>query len=132
MTVHAGFAWQDWVMSPGFGGLAAVVAAVVAFLGVGRTVKAQREADRKQQWWDRARWALDLTLAEDTTTRTIGLEVLDALSRSEYAGQHEFEVVDAAITPTLEAYAYQGDETTHPVRRRWRQSVPWPWSGRTR
>lgn len=77
---------------------------LVAFFGVSRTVSVQREANRKQQWWERARWALDLTLAEDTTTRAIGLEVLDALSRSEYAGEHEFEVVEAAIAPTLDAY----------------------------
>lgn len=80
----AGFGWDEWLMSPGFGGTAAVVAALVAFFGVSRTVSVQREANRKQQWRERARWALDLTLAEDTTTRAIGLEVLDALSRSEY------------------------------------------------
>ncbi|KQY61435.1 hypothetical protein [Nocardioides sp. Root140] len=97
-----------WLTSPGFGGLAAVVAASIAYAGVKRSVRSQRDANRKQQWWERARWALDLTLSEDTTTRTIGLEVLDALGRSEYAGEHEYDVVEAAVAPTLEAYA---DET---------------------
>jgi hypothetical protein len=102
--------WAQWVMSPGFGGLAAVVAAVVAFIGVSRTVKAQREANRKQQWWERARWALDLTLEDDSTTRAIGFEVLDALARSEYASEHEAEVIDAAVAPALEAYVNQGED----------------------
>lgn len=92
-------------MSPGFGGSAAVCAAVLAFTGVHLTVRAQRHANRKQQWWERARWALDLTLSSETTTRTVGLDVLEALSRSEYAGEHEFEVVDAAVARALDQYA---------------------------
>jgi len=103
-------AWGEWFMSPGFGGLAAVIAAAVAFGGVIRTVKAQRETNRKQQWWERARWALDLTLSEDSTSRTVGFEVLDALGRSEYATEHEVEVIAAAVLPTLEAY---GEMTGH-------------------
>jgi hypothetical protein len=91
-------------MSPGFGGLAAVIAAAVTFVGVARTVKTQRESNRKQQWWERARWGLDLTLSEDGTSRTVGLEVLDALGRSEYATEHEVEVIRAAVLPTLDAY----------------------------
>lgn len=38
-------------------------------------------------------------------TRLIGLEVLDALWTSEYADEHEFDVVDAAVAPTLDNYA---------------------------
>ena len=77
------FSLGQWLMSPGFGGLAVVVAAVVAFWGVSRTVKVQRDANRKQQWWERARWALDLTLYDDSTTRAVGFEVLAALAGSE-------------------------------------------------
>lgn len=48
-------AWGTWLTSPGFGGTTAVVAAAIAFVGVGRTVGVQREAHRKQQWRERAR-----------------------------------------------------------------------------
>lgn len=97
--------WAEWLTSPGFGGTAAVFAATIAFIGVARSVKAQRDTARKQQWWERAKWALDLTLSADSVSRTIGLEVLDALGHSEYAGEHEYDLVDAAVAPTLEAYA---------------------------
>ncbi len=100
--------WESlggWLSSPGFGGAAAVAAASIAYAGVVRSVRSQREATRRQQWWERARWALDLTLSDDSTTRTIGLEVLDALGSSEFATEHEFDLVDAATAPTLEAYA---------------------------
>lgn len=104
-------------MSPGFGGSAAVCAAILAFIGVHLTVRAQRHANRKQQWWERARWALDLTLSDQTTTRTVGLDVLEALSRSEYAGEHEFEVVDAAVAGVLDQYAPRAGAEVGWVRR---------------
>lgn len=97
----------EWLMSPGFGGAAAVVAALLALYGVSRNVRVQREANRKQQWWERARWALDLTLNVDSSTRAVGFEVLDALARSEYADEHEAEVIDAAVSATLDAYVEQ-------------------------
>jgi hypothetical protein len=110
------FGWLgEWMKSPGFGGLAAVVAAVVAFIGVSRTVKAQREATRRQQWWERARWALNLTLDDESSTRAVGFEVLDALANSEYAEEHEAEVIDAAVNATLEAYATQSPDGDVPV-----------------
>ena len=49
-------------------------------------------------------------MKEDTTTRVVGLEVLDALAHSEYASEHESEVIDAAVAPTLEAYLAQLSE----------------------
>lgn len=95
----------EWLSSPGFGGLAAVVAATIAYRGVRRTVQQQQEAARKQQWWDRARWALDLTQQDDNeVARLVGLEVLEALAESEYADQHEAEVISAAVAPLLDAF----------------------------
>lgn len=76
-----------WAQSPGFGGLAAVVAAVIAYRAARKAAdtqrvnaaadRAQRErAERKNQWWARAQWALDLTLSQDTETRTVGYDML--------------------------------------------------------
>ncbi len=111
------FIWVgEWLKSPGFGGLAAVVAAGVAFIGVSRTVKAQREAARRQQWWERARWALDLTLDQESSTRVVGFEVLDALANSEYAEEHEAEVIDAAVNATLDAYEDQKSSGSDPTQ----------------
>ena len=83
---------------------------MVAFWGVSRTVKVQRDANRKQQWWERARWALDLTLYDESTTRAVGFEVLAALAGSEWASEHEAEVIDAAVGPTLQAYEEQRED----------------------
>ncbi len=97
----AGLDWGGFALSPGLGGLAAVLAASIAYAGLRRAVHQQREAARKQQWWDRARWALDLTLADDSARREVGFEMLDALATSEWAAEHEADVVDAAIQSSL-------------------------------
>ncbi|WP_375000148.1 hypothetical protein [Aeromicrobium sp. CTD01-1L150] len=107
------FPWTEFVMSPGFGGLAAVVAATIAYVGVHKTVKSRRAADRKAQWWDRARWALDLTLYDGSEHREVGYSVLEALGQSEYAAEHETDLIDAALDRTLDAYAAQ-DEADEP------------------
>lgn len=96
---------REWLTSAGFGGTAAVVAALVAYLGVRKTVRQQRLNARKDQWWERARWALDRTLSEDARVRAVGFSVLEALGDSEYAAEHEFDVVDAAMDAQLAGYA---------------------------
>jgi hypothetical protein len=91
-----------WVQSPGFGGAAAVVAAVVAFGAAWHQSQVQRESQRKEQWWNRAEWALNLTLSESAETRTVGFQTLKALSQSEWAAEHEGDVIAAATQRTLD------------------------------
>lgn len=96
--------WRDFVTSPGFGGAAAVVAAVIAFGAARLTAKTHEEqavedrnqrytTQRKEQWWARAQWALDQVAKGNYD---IGFEVLAALAESEWAQEHESEVVQAA------------------------------------
>lgn len=103
---------SGWAQSPGFGGLAAVVAAVIAYKAAGRAARTsdrnavadrtQRDhAERKSQWWKRAEWALDLTLSQDSETRTVGFKVLEALAESEWAEEHEGDVIAAATERSL-------------------------------
>ncbi|GAB3471798.1 hypothetical protein AB1207_23830 [Kineococcus endophyticus] len=51
-------------------------------------------ADRRERWWKRAQWALDLTLDERPGVAATGFNMPTALSQSEWAGVHE----DAWIT----------------------------------
>ncbi|GAA2036079.1 hypothetical protein [Pseudokineococcus marinus] len=101
-----------WAQSPGFGGLAAVVAAVIAYRAARKAADTQRanaeedrkqreRAERKNQWWARAQWALDLTLSQDTEIRTVGYDMLDALANSEWADEHEAELIAAATDRAL-------------------------------
>lgn len=114
-TLSVDWAWWDsWLKSPGFGGLAAVFAAVIAFFAArlaSRTSREQAEKDRtqrtvterKSQWWARAQWALDLLKERETAIREMGLRVLEALGKSEWAGEHENDIIEAATKDALDA-----------------------------
>ncbi|WP_323958869.1 hypothetical protein GC088_09940 [Arthrobacter sp. JZ12] len=111
----------EWLQSPGFGGAAALLAAVIAYAASRRSASVQRknalddriqreQAERKAQWWSRAQWALNLTLSEDSETRAIGFRVLEALGESEWADEHEGDVIAAATERALDAGLLEGDE----------------------
>jgi hypothetical protein len=101
------FAWLGswfipWAQTPGFGGAAAVVAAIIAFIAARRQALQQRQAERKEQWWKRAEWALNTTLSDDPDIRTIGFQMLESLASSEYAAEHEGDVIAAATDRSID------------------------------
>lgn len=77
-----------------------VVATVALFVGL-RTVRQRDRADRREQWWERARWATDLTLADDDHRRELGFDVLALLARSRLAAEEELDLLDVALTHEL-------------------------------
>lgn len=110
-----------FLVSPGFGGVAAVLAAVIA--GVIAAVvstgdRTQRErAERKAQWWARAHWALDFAVDTDPHKRQVGYRVLESLAGSEWADEHEADVIDAATEDSLDAFRPPNDtESSETVR----------------
>ena len=122
-----------FVTSPGFGGLAALVAAVVAFRAARSSARNAAEqaredrdqrnrTDRKAQWWARAQWALNLTVSGSTEQATIGYRVLDSLGSSEWADEHEADVIAAATADVLNAVPTSSTEGRNWTRiRRGRQ-----------
>jgi predicted lysophospholipase L1 biosynthesis ABC-type transport system permease subunit len=109
-------AWSVFLTSAGFGGAAAVAAALIAFAAAAygaRSTRRQAEEDRRQlerqrrkeQWWARAEWALT-EVARGGRSAIIGLGVLEALGRSEWADQHEADIIAAATDFALETEAH--------------------------
>ncbi len=83
------------------GPAATALAATVAFaVGLGTLMQRSR-ADRRDQWWKRAQWALDLALAEETSRRRVGLAVLVHLAKSRLARTDETEMIAAAWVDEL-------------------------------
>lgn len=80
--------WLDsFSRTSGFGGLAALVAAVLAFLAAARSVQAadantratlREEARQKREdrWWDTARWAYDAFARADASARPLIPEII--------------------------------------------------------
>lgn len=65
-------AFGEWLYtfstSAGFGGIAAVVAALIAYRGVRRSAAVARQNARSAQWWENARGAADRLLSADNIT----------------------------------------------------------------
>lgn len=97
----AGSWFVPWAQTPGFGGAAAVIAATIAFGASRYQARVQWAAQRKEQWWKRAEWALNLTLSDDSVASEIGISVLGALALSEWSNEHEEDVIAAALRPSV-------------------------------
>lgn len=99
---------------------ATVLAAVLALLGAGLLVRqgratlAQRDAadragldqkdaaDRKDAWWQRTQWAVDLTLSEHPTVREFGYRMVDQQADSSLADTEDLALIDAVYDTDLD------------------------------
>jgi hypothetical protein len=113
--------WRSFFTSAGFGGSAAVLAALIAYAAArqaANTTRVQAEADRevterrdrKAQWWLRAEWALNQVTSGTTERAEVGQKVLEALAGSEWAEEHEFDIIAAATEDALSAKEVGEDE----------------------
>lgn len=77
-----------------------VVASVALFVGL-RTVRQRDRADRRDQWWKRAQWVIDLTLDDDPHRRELGYNAMLLLFDSRLAGPEELELLEVALSAEL-------------------------------
>lgn len=88
-----GWPWtSDWLTSPGFGGMAAVVAAALALAGA-------RHQARLNAWWQRVEWAVTLYVNPQATEaeRQTGASALEYLQGSRLARADEKGFVGAVM-----------------------------------
>jgi hypothetical protein len=93
--------------------LAAVIAALIAW----RTLAQRREADRRDQWWKRTQWAIDLAMEPDFSRAVVGLVALKHLAASDLCTDEDYELLDKiggakidALTLSEESARRQGAE----------------------
>jgi len=90
------------------GPIATAIAAIVA-LSIGViTIRQRAWADRRDHWWKRAKWALELSMGGDPIAQQIGLNALEYLGKSELTKYDEAMMLSAtalamAETNNLEA-----------------------------
>jgi len=99
--------WDDfgrWLMSPGFGGAAAVLAASLALWGAQAGRRSADRRAREERWWEQARWAADLLL-QDEDRQALGIAALAQLVE-------EAPDVEAALFArvALEPIVFPGEE----------------------
>ncbi|MGI8721540.1 MAG: hypothetical protein ACR2JG_04870 [Geodermatophilaceae bacterium] len=74
----------QFVLSPGFGGLAALAAAATALRAALKRLVADREVARQDRWWETLGWIYDRALHENTDQRLpegLALQLFQRLAR---------------------------------------------------
>jgi hypothetical protein len=90
-----------WDVLASLGPLAILLAALIAAFIGWRSMQTQAEANRRAQWWERAEWALDASMASDLDRRVVGLGVLALLAESYLAGEEEARILQVASNDSL-------------------------------
>ncbi len=77
--------------------LATVGAALLVLIGAGITIRQRDRSDRKDQWWKRTQWALDLTLHPDDFASELGYAGLAEQARSRLADAEDLRFLSVAL-----------------------------------
>ncbi|MFJ5693681.1 hypothetical protein ACIP9X_07490 [Arthrobacter sp. NPDC093125] len=88
----AGPEWLQYVAA--FAPLSALLAAVIAGWIAWRTLAQRREADRRDQWWQRTQWAIGLAMDPDFSRAVVGLIALKHLAGSDLCTAEDYEMLD--------------------------------------
>lgn len=96
--------WRDFWSGPPAAGIFALLGAGVAFGAAAITVRTARRNALRDQWWERAEWALTQVMSSDPASVEIGLRAL--------------EVLNAEATPT------EGDMIAAVTKRRVLDNAP--------
>ena len=83
---------SDWL--PYAAAFAPLLAAVIAGWIAWRTLAQRREADRRDQWWKRTQWAIDLAMERDFSRAIVGLVALKHLAASDLCTDEDYELLD--------------------------------------
>lgn len=92
---------------------ATLVSAALVLLGAGMTIRQRRRADRKEQWWSRTQWALDLLVSGRSERALLGAQVLAHQVQWPTADDEDAALVRDVVTPTVDGFL-RGLDTTWP------------------
>lgn len=84
--------WLQYVAA--FAPLSTLLAALIAGWVAWRTLSQRREADRRDQWWQRTQWAIGLAMDPDFSRAVVGLIALRHLAGSDLCTAEDFEMLD--------------------------------------
>jgi len=90
-----------FLISPGFGGLAALTAALLAFMVARRNAAQEREAARQERWWASLTWVYDRATTEREEARLPGAVALTMMARLFDEAHTDLEVQGAGSIVAL-------------------------------
>ena len=112
--------WRDFWSGPPTAGIFAVIGAGVAFAAALLGARTARRAAERQEWWDRAEWALTLARSDQSADRVIGLSALRALVRDATETEEEMVIaVVSTVTGVMDSKSEVGENDTKKRRFPW-------------
>ncbi|WP_156388379.1 MULTISPECIES: hypothetical protein [unclassified Rhodococcus (in: high G+C Gram-positive bacteria)] len=100
--------WREFWTGPPAAGLFAVAGAIIAFAAAWFTSNTARQAARRDEWWDRAEWALNLAMSDNGSDRDVGLAAIEVVLTE--ATDTEAEMVGAVTSILLDAPTVQVED----------------------
>ena len=105
----AGPEWLQYVAA--FAPLSTLLAAVIAGWIAWRTLTQRREADRRDQWWQRTQWAIGLAMDPDYSRAVVGLIALKHLGGSDLCTAEDYEMLDKIGGAKIDALTLSEEST---------------------
>jgi hypothetical protein len=115
--VDDSFVREFWTGPPA-AGIFALIGAGLAYGAATVAARVSRRSAERQEWWDRAKWALDLVMSSDEADREVGLAAIEVLVPE--ATKTEAEMIDAVTSASRLDEHRKADATLRsPVHRPW-------------
>ncbi|WP_417556069.1 hypothetical protein [Microbacterium sp.] len=113
--------WRDFWSGAPTAGLFAVLAAGIAFFPAYRSTRVARENAAREQWWNRAEWALKQAASDKQVDREVANSALVALSND--ATELEFKMIINVIENLQNPLVDNASDSSEDgIGRRW---LPW-------
>ncbi|WP_445337757.1 hypothetical protein [Clavibacter sp. CFBP 8614] len=87
---------RDFWTGPPAAGIFTLIGAGFAYGAATVAARVSRRSAERQEWWDRAKWALDLVMSSDEADREVGLAAIEVLVAE--ATTTEAEMIDAVTS----------------------------------
>lgn len=127
---------QEFFKSSGFGGLAALCAAIIAFIGIRRQITSQQQTGQANRWWATFQWTADRALPSGpddvplpksvavATLEELAVTATDDAQKIACSGLVDLLGDEPEDTSTVEApETVSPDQSLEDVRRKGRQAV---------
>lgn len=90
--------WRSFWSGPPAAGIFALLGAGLAFAAGRVAARTARHSSERQEWWDRAEWAMNLARSDNVSDRFVGLRTLAALK--DEATEMELQMI-VAVTEAV-------------------------------
>ncbi len=109
---------RDFWTGPPAAGIFTLVGAGLAYGAATVAARVSRRSAERQEWWDRAKWALDLVMSSDEADREVGLAAIEVLVAEATTTEEEMsDAGDVVVSSVRGAEEHRGMRPGRPSAR---------------